>query len=363
MIRSIHVLVAAGGTGGHIFPGLAVGQELASAGHDVTFAGTRGGMEADLVARAGFSMEYLTVGKLKRMSLTARLKSLALLPSAISRAIQMVTKVAPDVVVGAGGYVAAPIVVAAWIRRIPVILLEQNAIAGATNRHLARLATKVVIAFDRATERLPESKTVACGNPVRRALVERLSVPRRPSDRARLLVLGGSQGARALNDVMVKLAPVLGRYDMEIRHQTGRADFDWVQAAYRKWNVAAEVLPFIEDMASVYEQTDLVLCRAGATTIAELTVAGLPSLLVPFPYAADDHQNANAAVLADAGAAVLVPQRDLTVPRIEAEFARFRGDGRLLERMGNAAKLLGKPDAAACVVTLCHELAGLGAEA
>ncbi len=351
------LLVAAGGTGGHIFPGIAVAEEAARRGWEVRFVGSSGGMEQRLVQEAGFAGFSVRVGKIKRMGPLGAAASLALLPASLVQAGAVLARFRPSVVVGAGGYVSAPVVAAAGLARRPVILLEQNVIPGATNRTLARMSWKVAVSFEESLGRFGD-KALVCGNPVRAALVERFS---RRNERGthdgplRLLVLGGSQGARAINDLMAKTAPVLAQMDLTVRHQTGTADLDWVRAAYDKAGLDARTVGFQKDMGDLYEWADLVLCRAGATTIAELTVAGLGAILVPFPYAADDHQTANAMVLDRAGAAVMIPQKELTTRRFLRQLGGFVEDRTSVEEMGLAAARLARPKAASCVLDLCDQ--------
>lgn len=351
--NSPRIVVAAGGTGGHVFPGIAVAEELRKRGCTILFLGTNSGIEAKEVPRAGFGIETINTLKIKGMSTAGRLRALFYAPSALSAALAKIRKFKPHVVVGVGGYVSGPAVLAAGLSKIPSILLEQNAIPGVTNRILSRTAKCSVVAFDEALKYLPRS--INLGNPVRAEIVERLMLPRltrvlRP--KPVLLVLGGSQGARALNDSMVKICPILRDMGLRILHGTGEADYEWVKDSYTRWGVEAELFPFIEDMASAYENCDFVLCRAGATTIAELTLAGKPALLVPFPYAADDHQTANACSLADRGAAVCIPQKELTSDRLMAEIRKILFGGDLRGRMSKEMKKLARPDAASRVADL-----------
>ncbi len=356
--REKRLLVATGGTGGHIFPAVAVAEEAKARGWRVLFVGGRGGLEERLLA--GYDLELLPVDKWKRERLGRRLQALALLPAAVGRSLQILRSFRPQVVVGAGGYVAGPVAAAAAALGRPVVILEQNAIPGSTNRLLGRFAAKVAISF-RESANWFGSKAVFCGNPVRRGLRERPWNRRVPEPPLRLAVFGGSQGARAVNDALAKLAPVLADAAWTIRHQTGPADLEWVRDAYEKWGVSAQVEAFVEDVASWYEWADLALCRAGATTLAELWVAGLPAVLVPFPYAADNHQTANALVAQAAGAAVLVSQGELTTVRLRTLLDGFAREPERLREMAEAARRLARPQAAACVLELCEELAAGGA--
>ena len=354
--EGLRVVVAAGGTGGHVFPGIAVAQEVERRGGEVLFLGTHEGIEADEVPRAGFRFEKLRVAKLKRVSLKKRLQALYLAPTAVVEAVKKIRGFAPDAVVGAGGYVSGPSVLAARLLGIPSLILEQNSIPGVTNRVLSRITDRSVVAFQEALDYLPRS--VNLGNPVRREIVEKLtsSPTKKSGKKLSLLVIGGSQGARALNDAMAKIAPVLGEIGLRVVHATGRSDLSWVKRAYERCSVEARVSPFIRDMAEAYADCDLVFCRAGATTIAELTLVGKPALLVPFPFAADDHQTANAESLSRNGAAVSIPQGELTAPRLIHELRRFASEPTYRGRMGDAMRALGRPDASKDVVEMLEKL-------
>lgn len=364
-VPRLRVLIAGGGTGGHVFPALAVAQALRA--HDpaarLVFVGADG-LERELVPAHGFELIQLPAGRLKGASTLARLRTLARVLPAVRRARRLLREFAPQVVVGVGGYASGPVVAAAALARIPVLLLEQNAIPGLTNRLLARFAAQVVVAFPQAADRLPRGRAILLGNPLRQALVAALQRPRDPPGTGpgrHLLVLGGSQGARALNEAITRAARQLAGAlpALLITHQTGPADAPWVAARYQQAGVAARVEPFIQDMAEVYCKADLVLSRSGATTLAELTVAGLPAVLVPYPHAADDHQTANARELAQAGAAVLVPQAELDPGGLATLLAGLLDDPSRLAAMSRAMHAAARPDAAAAVVRLVCELAGV----
>ncbi|MBK6847177.1 MAG: undecaprenyldiphospho-muramoylpentapeptide beta-N-acetylglucosaminyltransferase [Proteobacteria bacterium] len=363
----MRVLIAGGGTGGHVFPALAVAQELRAVDPTarILFVGADG-LERELVPAHGFELVQLPAGRLKGATTVARLRTLARVLPAVLRARALLRRFAPQVVVGVGGYASGPVVAAAALARIPVLLLEQNAIPGLTNRLLARCAARVVVAFPQAEQRLPPGRAVLLGNPLRRELVAALQQPRPAPGTGpgrQLLVLGGSQGARALNEAITAAAlRLVGALPaLLITHQTGPADAPWVAARYQQAGVAARVEPFIQDMAEVYRKADLVLSRSGATTLAELTVAGLPAVLVPYPHAADDHQTANAAELAQAGAAVLLPQAQLSPERLATLLAELLNDPSRLAAMSRAMHAAARPEAAAAVVRLVRELAGVAA--
>jgi UDP-N-acetylglucosamine--N-acetylmuramyl-(pentapeptide) pyrophosphoryl-undecaprenol N-acetylglucosamine transferase len=360
--RALRVLIAGGGTGGHVFPALAVAAKLrqVSPESSVVFVGSRGGLEEKLVPAHGYDLRLLEVGKLRGAGALARARTLAGLPLAGVQALRLILEVAPDVVVGVGGYASGPMALAAWLRRIPLVLLEQNSIPGTTNRLLARLATRVVCAYRSAARRLPADRTLLLGNPVRPELLAALQAEREPRGGAgpTLLVLGGSQGAHALNDLVTGAAPALAQRfpKLHIVHQTGPSDRDRVAAAYQQAGVDAQVSAFVDDMAAVYRQADLVLSRAGATTLAELCVAGLPAVLVPYPFAADDHQAENAAELVEGHGALSFRQSELTVERLGSVLEELLADPSRLVAMSAAMRRAAFPDAGAAVVQLLQEL-------
>lgn len=360
----LRVLLAGGGTGGHVFPAIAVAEELVAddPATSVLFVGAQGGLEERLVPAAGFPLELLAVGKLQGAGWLQRLRTLQGLPPAVWQALTIVRRFDPQIVVGVGGYASGPLALAATIARRPLVLLEQNAVAGATNRVLARLARQVVTSFP-GTRGLAPGVPRCLGNPLRRELVARLA-SRRPLDKVagrpgRLLIVGGSQGARRLNELGVEvlpaLAPELG--GLELIHQTGAADQEQVSAAYAQANFPARVEAFIDDMAEVYRWADLVLCRAGATTLAELTVAGLPAVLVPYPHAANDHQAENAREAVEAGGAIMIRQHEIDAERLSRTLKGLLADQPRLSRMTRGMRSCARPQAATHVVKLLRELA------
>jgi UDP-N-acetylglucosamine--N-acetylmuramyl-(pentapeptide) pyrophosphoryl-undecaprenol N-acetylglucosamine transferase len=318
-----------------------------------------GGLEERLVPARGHELALLRVGKVRGGSPAARLAAVASLPLALAGALGLLLRFDPDVVVGLGGYASAPVVLAAIARGRPVVLLEQNAVPGTVNRLLARLATQVVISFRRAARHLPVERTLLLGNPVRPELLAALDEPADPVEEGRgpcLLVLGGSQGARAVNELICAAAPsLLERVpDLRVVHQTGPADLGWVRGSYERAGLISRVRTeaFIEAPGPVYRRADLVLGRSGATTLAELCVAGLPAVLIPYPYAADDHQAENAAELVEAGGALMVRQSALDPAALSGLLAGLLGDGERLRAMGRAMKRCGRPDAARAIAEL-----------
>lgn len=360
--QTLRLVIAGGGTGGHVFPALALADHLrlTSPASEVLFVGSRGGLEERLVPAQGHRLELLPVGKLRRTGRIAQLRTLATLPVAGVRALSLLRRFAPQAVVGVGGYASGPMVLAAALLRLPIVLLEQNSIPGSTNRFLARMADRVVIAYRHAARYLPADRTLLLGNPVRREILEGLRGARAPRDPRRpcLLVLGGSQGAHSLNQRMAEVAPGLAQRVAGLRviHQTGAADEELCRETYRQAGLEAQVHAFVDDMASVYRQADVVLSRAGATTLAELCIAGLPAVLVPYPFAADDHQAENAAEIAEGGGAEVIPQGELSADRLLETLAALLGDASRREAMGRAITARAYPDAAAAITAVLAEL-------
>jgi UDP-N-acetylglucosamine--N-acetylmuramyl-(pentapeptide) pyrophosphoryl-undecaprenol N-acetylglucosamine transferase len=363
-MRPLRVVIAGGGTGGHLFPGIAVARELLRRRPDavITFAGTARGIQSRVIPREGFQLDLLRSAGLKGTSLRARIRGVLLLPLSAVDAWSILSRRSPDLVIGVGGYSSGPVVLFAALRRIPTLLLEQNAVPGMTNRLLARAVGAAAVSFE-STVRYFGRRAIVAGNPVR---PEFLSEQNRPAVRAagppRILIFGGSQGAHAINVAMVEAAPQLALHPggLAITHQTGERDLELVRDGYRRSGLEARVEPFLFAMDREINAADLVVCRAGATTIAELTAAGRPAVLVPLPTAADDHQRKNAEVLAGAGAAEIVDQKDLSGPAIAGRIAALVGDPVRLDRMAAAARRLARPDAARVIADKALELAGTG---
>jgi UDP-N-acetylglucosamine--N-acetylmuramyl-(pentapeptide) pyrophosphoryl-undecaprenol N-acetylglucosamine transferase len=348
------ILITAGGTGGHVFPGLAVADALRAAGWRVVWLGARTGMEARLVPARGYEIAWVRASAVRGKALLAKLLLPLNLLVGFWQSAQAILRHRPDVVLGLGGYVAFPGGMMASLLARPLAVHEQNAVAGLTNRILARVADRVLVAFPGAL-----ANAEWTGNPVR-AEIARLAPPtERFAGRAgplQLFVVGGSLGAQALNEcVPLALAAIPAAERPHVVHQSGEKHLAALEQAYRDAGVAGELVAFIDDMAARYAAADLVICRAGAITVAELAAAGVPAVLVPFPHAVDDHQTANAAFLASRGAAVLLLQRELT-PQALAALIRSLDRTRLLEMAGKA-RALGKPEATRTVAECCMQLA------
>ena len=357
----MRVLIAAGGTGGHIYPGIAVAQEILrrDPAAVVRFVGTARGLETRLVPQSGFELSLIDSAGLKNVSVVARMKGLAILPKSFVSARRLIREFGPDVVVGAGGYVSGPVVLMAAMLGKPTLVMESNALPGWTNRVLARFVNRAAVSFEQA---LPyfRGKGVVTGNPVRREFFE-IPPKRREPGRMSILIFGGSQGARAINEATVAALPLLKSLPvgLRIKHQTGPADFEKVKAAYASagWNENADVRSYIDNMMDDFAAADLVICRAGATTTAELIAAGKASIMVPFPYAADDHQRKNAEALQAAGAARMIVQQELNAERLVKEIRELSEDPLQLDRMEEASRGLARGDAAVTATNLIEELA------
>ena len=353
------VLIAAGGTGGHIYPGIAVAKEIMSRDErsEVLFVGTSRGLETRIVPENGFQLSLINSAGLKNVGLAGKLKGLAVLPKSFLEARRLIKEFKPDVVVGAGGYVSGPVLMMASLMRVPTLVMDSNALPGFTNRRLAMFVDKAALTFEEA---LPffGKKGVVTGNPVRKEFFE-ISEPE-SSEKVKLLIFGGSQGARAINDAMIESLPQLGLNSdsLEVTHQTGHAEFERIRQAYDHagWQ-NADVRRYISDMVSEFAKSDLIICRAGATTCAELAAAGKASIMIPLPTAADDHQRKNAEAMQRAGASRMILQKDLTGERLAKEIVGLISDPDAITEMEKAAKGMARSDAAEATVELIESLA------
>ena len=350
------VLIMAGGTGGHIFPGLAVADSLRAQGVPVVWLGAVGGMETRVVQAQQIELHTVAVSGLRGKGIKARLLAPLMLLRALVASLRVVRRLRPRCVLSMGGYVAGPGGLAAWLLRRPLLVHEQNRVAGFTNRRLAGIARRVLAGF---ADALPRAEWV--GNPVRAAIAALPPPRQRFADRPnqpRLLVLGGSLGARALNLTVPQALALLPPAERpQVLHQCGSRGLDEARAAYAQAGVDAEVVPFIDDMAGRYGWADLAVCRAGALTVAELTAAGLGALLVPFPHAVDDHQTRNAEALLAVGAAELMQEKDLDAQALAQRLQSLLHDRPRLLAMAEAARTLARPDAAQAIARACMEVA------
>ena len=353
------MLIAAGGTGGHIYPGIAVAREVQRRhpNAEILFVGTARGLETKIVPREQFKLELIKVAALKGVSIFERLKSLALLPASFITALRILKRFGPDVVIGVGGYASGPILLMAALTKRPTLIVEPNAMPGFTNRVLAKFVGGAAVTFDESL-RFFRGRGRVTGNPVRGDFGRIAPKPREA--KLSLLIFGGSQGARAINEAIVGALPLLAEYreSLAITHQTGERDMESVRRGYTEAGFAdADVRAFIHDMGAQFERADVLICRSGATTAAEVAAAGKAAIFVPFPFATDDHQRKNAEAFERAGAARMILQRDLTPDRLARELINLIGHPEVITRMEEAARALGREDAAERVVDFAIELA------
>jgi UDP-N-acetylglucosamine--N-acetylmuramyl-(pentapeptide) pyrophosphoryl-undecaprenol N-acetylglucosamine transferase len=357
----MRAILAGGGTGGHVIPALAIANELTkSYGAEVLFIGTARGIENRLVPAAGYPLQLVRVGALKNVSLMTRAKTAFDLPRAVWDASRMLNEFAPDVVIGVGGYASGPAMLAAVVKHIPTVAFEPNVMPGFANRVVARFVSGAAVHFEETAKYFRHAEVT--GVPVRQAFFEiPVLTDKKRGGVPTLLVFGGSQGAHAINEAMIRCLPELRRQapGIHIIHQTGERDYNDALAAYKSLGESAEVFKFIEDMPGAFARADLVVCRSGASTVAEITAAGKPAIFVPFPRAADDHQRVNAEALAREGAAVVVEESKLEGVWLAETIAALLGDSRRLALMSEAARGLAHPNAARDIAVMAARVAGI----
>jgi len=355
------LLLTGGGTGGHLFPAIAIAQEFRKnyPDTDVLFVGTRRKMDSSTLENYGFRSVAILCYGLKGKKIIELVKALLVLPVSCLQALWILLTFRPDIVIGVGGYVTGPVVAVAKLLRIPTVIHEQNSVPGLANRKLGSLVDKVCLSFPQSSRYFAEKKTVLTGNPVRENLLEIKSRVAEDNGVLSILVLGGSQGATGLNRIVV--SAFTGESEDKLKnikliHQTGIKDEEWVAAEYRAANREVAVHAFIRNMDEVYSEADLLVSRAGATTLAELSVLGKPAILLPYPYAADNHQQKNAEYYVEGGGALVFEEKTLTGAQLAETIAELAADKEKLGHMGNNQKQLGKPEAAAKIVEVCKEL-------
>jgi UDP-N-acetylglucosamine--N-acetylmuramyl-(pentapeptide) pyrophosphoryl-undecaprenol N-acetylglucosamine transferase len=357
MIPDMKLVIAGGGTGGHLFPGVAVAEELRAREADaaITFVGTRRGIEARVLPDLGWPLEVIEVSGLKTVGVLGAIRGVFRLPRAMWQARRLLKRLQPDAVIGVGGYASGPVVLAAKLRGIPTAICEQNSIPGFTNKLLGKLVRAVFLSFDESKRFFKPKKIVMSGNPVRRDLVQKLLAGAELTrDTVHVLVVGGSQGAVAVNELASQALAALAKdHRLAIVHQTGEKDLAATTKRYADAGVAADCRAFIKDMAAAYHDADLVIGRAGATTVAELAIAGKPAVFIPYPFAADNHQELNAREMADKGAALMFRQSELTADKLAVALRPLVDDAGKRRDMGAAMKALAKPGAAAAVIDWC----------
>ncbi|MCU0238467.1 MAG: undecaprenyldiphospho-muramoylpentapeptide beta-N-acetylglucosaminyltransferase [Pyrinomonadaceae bacterium] len=349
------VLFAAGGTGGHIYPAIAVAKEILrrDSASVIKFVGTERGLETKLVPQNGFELLTIDSAGLKNVGLIGQLKGMLLLPKSFLQARKLLKEFQPDVVVGAGGYVTGPVLLMASLAKIPTLVMDSNALPGFTNRQLARFVDKAALTFEESLKFFP-NKGVVTGNPVRQEFFE--VKPKQREAKLNLLIFGGSQGARAINFAMVDALKNLPKDKINIVHQTGEHDFEKVEQGYKDANVSADIRKYITDMVAEFAKADLVICRAGATTCAELSAAGKVGIMIPLPTAADDHQRKNAEALVNANAAKMILQANLTGESLAKEIESLINSPEKITEMENSARKLARKDAAELTVNIIEEL-------
>lgn len=349
------VLIMAGGTGGHVFPGLAVAKRLQAEGIEVDWLGTREGLEAKLVPEAGIPLHFITIRGVRGKGMKNLLLAPMRLCIAIKQAVHLIRKLKPDVLLGMGGFVSGPGGIASWVLGRPLVIHEQNAKSGTTNRWLAKVAKKILEGFPNTFSK--RQRVVTVGNPIRSEMIEMPTPDRGNKSRFALLVVGGSLGASAINQQLPQALALLPEsMRPEVYHQTGEKHYTETVAAYRLAGVSAKIVPFIKEMHEAYAWADLVLCRSGALTIAELCAAGLGAILVPFPHAIDDHQTANAHFMVEHDAAILVQQSTLTADRLADILQEFILSPMRCQQMAEKAYALRVTDATDKVISICKEM-------
>jgi UDP-N-acetylglucosamine--N-acetylmuramyl-(pentapeptide) pyrophosphoryl-undecaprenol N-acetylglucosamine transferase len=363
MGEPLRVVIAGGGTGGHVYPGVAVARALQAkaAGVTISFAGTAKGLESRVIPREGFALDLIRSGGLKGKSIGELARGVAIVPLGLVDAWRIVSNRRPDLVIGVGGYSSGPVVLVAALRGVPTMLLEQNAVPGLTNRLVGPVVKAAAVTFE-STRTFFGPKAFVSGNPVRAEFFDAAAateVPGFDHSATRVLVFGGSQGAHAINVAMVEAAPRLAAdSNLRLTHQTGERDVEMVRGAYRQAGLSAVVEPFLFDMGRQLGQADLVVCRAGATTLAEVAAAGKAAILIPLPTATDDHQRKNAEALAAAGAADVLLQSDMSGDALSARMIGLAADGDRRRALAAAVKKFARPDAAAVIVDKAMALVG-----
>jgi UDP-N-acetylglucosamine--N-acetylmuramyl-(pentapeptide) pyrophosphoryl-undecaprenol N-acetylglucosamine transferase len=354
------LLIAAGGTGGHIYPGVAIANEVIArdAASEVLFVGTARGLEKKIVPENGYQLALINSAGLKNVGLVGKVRGMMVLPRSFWEARKILKEFKPDAVVGAGGYVSGPVLMTAHFMGYPTLLMDSNALPGFTNRRLARFVDKAALSFEAAMPFFG-NKGIVTGNPVRK---EFFDVRERPAKEPfNLLIFGGSQGARAINEAMIQALAILTDHHsgrLKITHQSGEANHDEVRARYAEsgWQ-DADVRPYISNMVEAFDQADIIICRAGATTCAEVAAAGKAAIMVPFPGAADDHQRKNAEAMVENGAAKMILQADLSGERLAAEIMALIETPEQILAIGKAARSMSRPDAASVTVDLIESIA------
>jgi UDP-N-acetylglucosamine--N-acetylmuramyl-(pentapeptide) pyrophosphoryl-undecaprenol N-acetylglucosamine transferase len=348
--------MAGGGTGGHVIPAVAVARELRARGHQPVFIGTHSGFEAKLAPSAGFPIEFIEIGGLKRVGFAQTMRTMGQLPVSFTRCAGLVNRYKPSAVFSMGGYAAGPVTLAAWWKGVPIVIMEPNAVPGLANRRIGRFARRALVSFEQTRRYFPADRSEVTGLPVRKEFFDLAVKP--PGDALSILITGGSRGSRTLNNA-VQEAWALFRdapFRVSLIHQTGADTYQQIARDFEKSGLRGEVTPFITDMAAAFGRADLVVCRSGAGAVAELAAAGKPSILVPFPFAADDHQLRNAEQFTQVNAARLVLDREMSGRRLYDELGVLAADADQLQRMGENVRAFAKRGAAARAADVLEEI-------
>jgi UDP-N-acetylglucosamine--N-acetylmuramyl-(pentapeptide) pyrophosphoryl-undecaprenol N-acetylglucosamine transferase len=357
----VKTIIAGGGTGGHLFPGIAVAEEFLRRNREnrILFIGTERGLEKKVLENLGFQLCTLDVEGIKGRGWLKIFGALSKIPRSLLQSYRIIGRFRPDIVVGVGGYASGPAVMTAHFMGIKTAIMEQNALPGTTNRILGKVVDRIFLTFPDTGKCFPEDKTVVCGNPVRSVFLNERPDKKKPGGEFTILVFGGSQGAHAINNAVIDALPYLKEMGkrMKIIHQTGEKDVDTAAKKYKDCEMNAEVVPFIMDMAAAYRSSDLLICRAGATSIAEITASGKAAILIPFPFAVNDHQTKNAEVLVRAGAAVMIHEKDLNGRKIAVTVEYLYDHPHIIKEMSEKSLLLGNVKAASDIVDDCLKMA------
>jgi len=355
----MRIIIAGGGTGGHLFPGIAIAEEfiIKDQKNGILFIGTERGIEKRILGngKMGFNLRTIDIEGVKGRSLIKTIGAVLKIPGSLIQSFRIIRSFSPDIVIGVGGYASGPAVMAAYFMGIRTAITEQNALPGMTNRILGKFVDRIFLTFSDTKKWFPEKKTIVSGNPIRSAFFKENENEKKLFRKFTLLIFGGSQGAHSINMVIRDALPYLQEMKSAVKiiHQTGSADLNSVSAFYRSGGFDADVLPFITDMAHAYRSSNLLICRAGATSIAEITASGKASILIPFPYATNDHQTKNAEALVKAGAAVMLPEADLNGKKLSEIIEHIYKNPEILRDMEAKSARLGNKKAASDIVDHC----------
>lgn len=356
----MRIVIAGGGTGGHLFPGIAIAEEFLKRDNktQVAFIGTERGIENRLLGQLGYELRKIDIEGVKGRGMKALVKVIYQIPKSLWQSRRILKQFRPDMVVGVGGYASGPAVLTAHYMNIPTAIAEQNAVPGATNKILGSFADRIFVTYEQTGEYFPQKKVIFSGNPVRASLSSKGTRTKKEKDYRQLLIFGGSQGAESINNCVMDMLPLLQnvRDQVRILHQTGTRQLEDVKKAYEKFGIQAEVTSFIVKMAEAYDDADLIICRAGATSLAEITAAGKAAILIPYPWAANDHQTRNAEALESGGAAVVIPERELSGARLFNAVDTLLRDPVTLRQMEENSLRMSRIDAAATIVDACIAL-------